>query len=221
MVNAAHADFSYTPPLFGIFPTAEIGDGCHREVTLTLPLVVFILPKALLDWKMAVESGGRTNGPGCWGITGVFKSEFGKEMSDTNVPLMELLSGVGDLPERHRVSSPCPLCLLSWWFNTLCLSPQHIKPGAAITHWNAVLLLLESSEGRNVAAKAFVVRARSSQPMAHRGGSCWAAWCVWTAASPDKTWQVKLLRGLWSTSVCLMSQVTRWNPCHHTVMCVL
>lgn len=128
MVNAVHADLSSTPPLFGIFPTAEIGDGCHREVTLTLPLVVFILPKALLDWKMAVESGGRTNGAGCWGITGVFKSEFGKEMSDTHVPLMVLLSGVGDLPERHRVSSPCPLCLLSWWFNTLCLSPQHIKP---------------------------------------------------------------------------------------------
>lgn len=79
---------------------------------------MFILPKALLDWKMVVESGGRTKGPGCWGITGVFKSEFGKEMSDTYVPLMELLSGVGDLPERHRVSSPSPLCLLSWWLNT-------------------------------------------------------------------------------------------------------
>lgn len=49
-------------------------------------------------------------------------------MSDTHVPLMELLSGVRDLPERHRVSSLNPLCLLGWWFNILCLSPQCVKP---------------------------------------------------------------------------------------------
>lgn len=49
-------------------------------------------------------------------------------MSDTHVPLMELLSDVGDWPERHRVSSLSPLCLLSWWFNILRLSPQYIKP---------------------------------------------------------------------------------------------
>lgn len=59
MVNAAHADLSSTPPLFGIFPTIEIGDGCHREVTLTLPLVVFILSKGPLSWKVVVESAGQ------------------------------------------------------------------------------------------------------------------------------------------------------------------
>lgn len=43
-------------------PAIEIGGGCHREVTLTLPLVVYILSKAPLSWKMVVESAGRANG---------------------------------------------------------------------------------------------------------------------------------------------------------------
>lgn len=61
VVGHGKCSTSSTPPLFGISPTIEIGDGCHREVTLTLPLV-FILSKAPLDWKMVVESAGRANG---------------------------------------------------------------------------------------------------------------------------------------------------------------
>lgn len=54
MVNAARADLSSTTPLFGICPTIEMGNGCHREETLTL--VVFILSKTAMDWKRV---GGR------------------------------------------------------------------------------------------------------------------------------------------------------------------
>lgn len=57
MVEAMHADLSYTTVLSGICPTVEMGNNYHNEATLLLPLVVFILSKASPLWKIVAESG--------------------------------------------------------------------------------------------------------------------------------------------------------------------
>lgn len=57
MVKATHVDLSYTTALSGICPTVEMGNNYHREATLLLPLVVFMLYKASPLQKIVAESG--------------------------------------------------------------------------------------------------------------------------------------------------------------------
>lgn len=96
MVKAAHADLSSTTPLFGISPTTEMGDSCHREVTLTLPLVVFILSKAPLDSKMVVENAGTTNGQkGQWHQGAMVLQTKSGNRRGTELPFGEAQKGVG------------------------------------------------------------------------------------------------------------------------------
>lgn len=57
MVKATHVDLSYATGLSGICPTVEMGNNYHREATLLLLLVVFMLSKASLLRNIVAESG--------------------------------------------------------------------------------------------------------------------------------------------------------------------
>lgn len=57
MVKASCGGLSYTTALSGVCPAVEMGNYCHREATLFLPPVVFMLSKASPPRKRVAESG--------------------------------------------------------------------------------------------------------------------------------------------------------------------
>lgn len=57
MVKASCGGLSYTTALSGVCPAVEMGNYCHREATLVLPPVVFVLSKASPLRKRVAESG--------------------------------------------------------------------------------------------------------------------------------------------------------------------
>lgn len=271
MVKASCGGLSYTTALSGVCPAVEMGNYCHREATLFLPPVVFMLSKASPPRKRVAESGralGRptdstTGGRGVlcackleiWqaklcgaqcGAVGQLRAGAGqcgaalsREDNVTRGSLVHssrstakkwaihMCPGIGNQSQQCRVHWTRALYACLAYGSTYCAFHLGIwSLGLANARWNAECCSHwsqqgESQGGRDVAAKAFVVCARSRPARGYGGGSCWAAWCVCNTASLAQNWYLRPLQGLQTPATCLTSWVTCWNLCHEAVVCML